>query len=197
MRAGPPLEATGASCEWSELHVRPVGADRVAADRRRASMNWSSVRKIGVGEESASKVYTRATGAYLTARPGSGRPRAGAVRCLKDPSCGAGGGREAYEPARGRVPGWLMGLPKSRNRLLRSRSHQAGVREQEPLAGLASEHAHRDARTPDVAPRGGRRLRSSRSDRASDRLAYYGGHTQVEQRANWASRGKPSKRRTQ
>src|SRR5438067_7406072 len=39
-------------------------------------------------------------------------------------------GRESYDPERGRVPWWLMGIARNRAvDLLRSRSHQARIRE--------------------------------------------------------------------
>jgi len=89
----------------------------------------------------------------------------------------------AYDPARGRVPWWLMGIARNRAvDLLRSRSHQARLREQEPLARGAGEPAGPDAH--DLLP-----LRRAVADALRDlsapqreaiELAYYGGLTQAE-----------------
>jgi len=94
-------------------------------------------------------------------------------------------GRETYDPRRGRVPWWLMGIARNRAvDLLRSRSHQARLREQErlPSGAHASEPAH-----PGVADAVA--LRSavtealeglSGAQREAIALAYYGGLTQAE-----------------
>jgi len=55
-------------------------------------------------------------------------------------------GRETYDVGRGRVPWWLMGIARNRAiDLLRSRPHQARLREREPLAVVIAK-----ATQPDV-----------------------------------------------
>jgi len=90
---------------------------------------------------------------------------------------------DAYDPARGRVPWWLMGIARNRAiDLLRSRPHQARLREREPLGREAVERPGHG--TPDDAV-----LRRAVADALRDlsvpqreavELAYYGGLTQAE-----------------
>jgi len=92
-------------------------------------------------------------------------------------------GREAYDPARGRVPWWLMGIARNRAiDLLRSRSHQARLREQEPLG--RGRHETADSETQEILL-----VRRAVTDalgelsavqREAIELAYYGGLTQAE-----------------
>jgi len=94
-------------------------------------------------------------------------------------------GREAYDPSRGRVPWWLMGIARNRAiDLLRSRSHQARLRERHdgpspsnpaasPLAGAPSEVALRAVVRQALAL-------LSIPQRQAVELAYYGGLTQSE-----------------
>jgi RNA polymerase sigma-70 factor (ECF subfamily) len=141
------------------------------------------VRQMQVGEESALEgLYARYGGLIFTlALRIVGDPEL-AREVLQDTFLRCWGGREAYDPARGRVPGWLMGIARNRAiDLLRSRPHQARLRE-EPLAGLASEPAQRDA-TDFVTLR--RAVASALQalpirQRQAIELAYYAGHTQVE-----------------
>jgi RNA polymerase sigma-70 factor (ECF subfamily) len=137
-----------------------------------------------VGEESALEVlYARYAGLIFTlALRIVGDPEL-AREVLQDTFLRCWDGREAYDPGRGRVPGWLMGIARNRAiDLLRSRPHQARLREREPLVGLASEPTQRDvtdsvtlrlavASALQVLPIG---------QRQAIELAYYGGHTQVE-----------------
>ena len=142
------------------------------------------LREMQVGEESALELlYARYGGLIFTlALRIVGDPEL-AREVLQDTFLRCWGGREAYDPRRGRVPGWLMGIARNRAiDLLRSRSHQARLREREPLVGLTSEPAQRDA-TDSVTLR--RAVTSALQDlpigqRQAIELAYYGGHTQVE-----------------
>ncbi|PYM18818.1 MAG: hypothetical protein DMD78_26500, partial [Candidatus Rokuibacteriota bacterium] len=92
-------------------------------------------------------------------------------------------GRETYDAQRGRVPWWLMGIARNRAiDLLRSRSHQARIRERatplseipvaltgDPADAVAARRAVVDA------------LRElSDVQRVAIELAYYGGLTQTE-----------------
>jgi RNA polymerase sigma-70 factor (ECF subfamily) len=93
-------------------------------------------------------------------------------------------GRETYDPERGRVPWWLMGIARNRAvDLLRSRPHQARLRERErlPAGGPA------DSRRPDAGDALALRRAVasalhdlSAAQRQTIELAYYGGLTQVE-----------------
>lgn len=101
---------------------------------------------------------------------------------LQDTFLRAWDGREGYDPQRGRVSWWLMGI--ARNRAvdrLRSRSHQARLRGREPLAAstpareLGGPHAlglrHAIVSGPQQLPV---------TQRQAIELAYYAGFTQVE-----------------
>jgi RNA polymerase sigma-70 factor, ECF subfamily len=58
---------------------------------------------------------------------------------LQDTFLSSWEGRETYDSARGRVPWWLMGIARNRAiDLLRSRPHQARLREQEHRAREAA-----------------------------------------------------------
>jgi RNA polymerase sigma-70 factor, ECF subfamily len=137
-----------------------------------------------VGKESAlESLYARYGGLIFTLALRIVGDRELAREVLQDTFLRCWEGREAYDPARGRVPGWLMGIARNRAiDLLRSRPHQARLREQEPLVGLASEPAQRDA-TDSLTLR--RAVASVLQElpigqRQAIELAYYGGHTQVE-----------------
>lgn len=94
-------------------------------------------------------------------------------------------GAEQYNPARGRVAGWLMGVARNRAiDLLRSRPHQARLREREPLppSGAPGEPGQPDStelvllrQTVSAALDG-----LSTVQRQAIELGYYGGLTQVE-----------------
>jgi RNA polymerase sigma-70 factor, ECF subfamily len=90
---------------------------------------------------------------------------------------------EAYDPQRGRISWWLMGIARNRAiDLLRSRAHQARLREQERVSADVCDRAHVDA--PDVV--GLRRAivnalqALTPAQRKAIELAYYAGLTQVE-----------------
>ena len=142
------------------------------------------LRQMQGGDESALEVlYGRYGGLIFTlALRIVGDPEL-AREVLQDTFLRCWDGRDAYDPARGRVPGWLMGIARNRAiDLLRSRPHQARLREREPLVGLASEPIQPDAADSIMLRRAVvsalRGLPSAQ--RQAIELAYYGGHTQVE-----------------
>jgi RNA polymerase sigma-70 factor (ECF subfamily) len=142
------------------------------------------VREMRVGEEAALEgLYARYGGLVFTlALRIVGDPEL-AREVLQDTFLRCWDGREAYDPGRGRVPGWLMGIARNRAiDLLRSRSHQARLREREPLAGMVSEPAQPDT-TDSVTLRravAGALHGLPVAQRQAIELAYYRGHTQVE-----------------
>jgi RNA polymerase sigma-70 factor, ECF subfamily len=92
-------------------------------------------------------------------------------------------GRETYDVGRGRVPWWLMGIARNRAiDLLRSRPHQARLREREHLVVGIGEPTHPDAtdsftmRHAVVSALQGLPI----AQRQAIELAYYGGLTQTE-----------------
>jgi RNA polymerase sigma-70 factor (ECF subfamily) len=91
-------------------------------------------------------------------------------------------GREAYDADRGRVAWWLMGIARHRAiDLLRSRSHQARLREREPLAATIPAGGSDQSETVDLR----RAITSallglSPVQRQAIELAYYRGLTQAE-----------------
>jgi len=142
------------------------------------------LRRMQVGDESALEVlYGRYGGLIFTlALRIVGDPEL-AREVLQDTFLRCWDGRDAYDSARGRVPGWLMGIARNRAiDLLRSRPHQARLREREPPVGLASEPVQPDAadsimlRRAVVSALRGLPI----AQRQAIELAYYGGHTQVE-----------------
>ncbi len=73
-------------------------------------------------------------------------------------------GRETYDAGRGRVPWWLMGIARNRAiDLLRSRPHQARLREREQLAVVIAE-----ARQPDATDSLPMRHGAAGNDQESD-----------------------------
>ena len=92
-------------------------------------------------------------------------------------------GSESFDAGRGRVPWWLMGIARNRAiDLLRSRPHQARLREREQLAVGIGEPTQPDA-TDSLTMRHAvvRALQSLPiAQRQAIELAYYGGLTQTE-----------------
>src|SRR5215470_18452242 len=94
-------------------------------------------------------------------------------------------GRETFDPARGRVPWWLMGITRNLAiDLLRSRPHQARLRAREQTPPDAHRVATVDPGAADALAlrRAVTQALSGLSDsqREAVELAYYGGLTQVE-----------------
>jgi len=92
-------------------------------------------------------------------------------------------GSESFDPGRGRVPWWLMGIARNRAvDLLRSRPHQARLREGEQLAAGTREAVQPDA-TDALAMRHAvvNALQGLPvAQRRAIELAYYGGLSQTE-----------------
>jgi len=90
-------------------------------------------------------------------------------------------GRETYDPGRGRVPWWLMGIARNRAiDMLRSRTHHARLREQEQLQSSTYVDEPRDLEVGlrHVVTQALEGL--SAAHREAIELAYYGGLTQAE-----------------
>ena len=145
------------------------------------------LRGMRRGEESALEaLYARYGGlVYALALRIVGDPEL-AREVLQDTFLRSWNGREAYDPERGRVPWWLMGIARNRAiDLLRSRSHQARLREREPLT--AKTRPHESGLAPDLADAVGLRRAVASAlqelspvQREAIELAYYGGLTQAE-----------------
>ena len=140
--------------------------------------------RMQAGEESALELlYARYGGLIFTlALRIVGDPES-AREVLQDTFLRCWDSSEAFDPARGRVPWWLMGIARNRAiDLLRSRPHQARLREREPLGRLATEPAQRDVADSVTLQRA---VANALQDlpigqRRAIELAYYGGHTQAE-----------------
>ena len=97
-----------------------------------------------LGDESALEaLYARYGGlVYTLALRIVGDPEL-AREVLQDTFLSSWEGRETYDPTRGRLPWWLMGIARNRAiDLLRSLPHQARLREQEHLARETSALPH-------------------------------------------------------
>jgi RNA polymerase sigma-70 factor (ECF subfamily) len=144
------------------------------------------IRRMGRGDESALEaLYARYGGlVYTLALRVVGDPEL-AREVLQDTFLKSWDGWEAYDPARGRVPWWLMGIARNRAvDLLRSRSHQARLREQAPLVPEASAGGSpRPDATEALALRhavAGALQGLTAAQRTTIELAYYAGLTQAE-----------------
>src|SRR5215813_2253159 len=108
--------------------MRPGSSAREAAEK---PVDLELLRQMRLGDESALEaLYTRYGGLIFTlALRIVGDPEL-AREVLQDTFLRCWDGREAFDPERGRVPWWLMGIARNRAiDLLRSRSHQARIRE--------------------------------------------------------------------
>ena len=140
------------------------------------------IRQMRRGNESALEtLYARYGGLLYTLALRIVGDRELAREVLQDTVLRAWDGRETYDPARGRVPWWLMRIARNRAvDVLRSRSHQARLRETGRLESTRSaEPASADAvalRQAVSQALGG----LSSVQRETIELAYYGGLTQAE-----------------
>jgi RNA polymerase sigma-70 factor, ECF subfamily len=168
--------------------VGDLPADRgsAAAAGRAGPTDAELLRRMGLGDESALEaLYARYGGlVYTLARRIVADPEL-AREVLQDTFLRCWGGRESYDPERGRVAWWLMGIARNRAvDLLRSRSHQARLRERERLlTGMpATEHSRPDAPEALVLRRAVAHALQGLSigQRQAIELAYYGGFTQAE-----------------
>jgi RNA polymerase sigma-70 factor, ECF subfamily len=144
------------------------------------------LRRMRGGDETALEIlYKRYGGLVFTlALRIVGDPEL-AREVLQDAFLRCWDGRETYDAGRGRVPWWLIGIARNRAiDLLRSRPHQARLRERETLSGTAraSDAGPWDI-TDAVALRGAiaNALESlSTVQRRAIEMAYYRGLTQAE-----------------
>jgi RNA polymerase sigma-70 factor (ECF subfamily) len=144
------------------------------------------LRRMRLGDESALEaLYARYGGLVFTlALRIVGDPEL-AREVLQDTFLRSWDGRETYDSGRGRVPWWLMGIARNRAvDLLRSRPHQARLRERErmPSGAHAGEPAHPGTADAVVLRRAVTEALEglSGAQREAIELAYYGGLTQAE-----------------
>jgi RNA polymerase sigma-70 factor (ECF subfamily) len=138
------------------------------------------VRMRGHDEEALASLYDRHAGLVFTLARRIVGDRALAEEVLQDAFFRCWSEAEQYDPARGSVAAWLMGVARNRAiDLLRSRSHQARLRETSTLSPVLGGES----------PGGGSVLREivssalaalSTEQREAIELAYYGGLTQSE-----------------
>lgn len=143
------------------------------------------LRRMHHGDESALEaLYARYGGlVYTLALRIVGDPDL-AREVLQDAFLRSWNGRETYDPLRGRVAWWLMGIARNRAiDLLRSRTHQARLRERDAPSALM---AAGDAGANALDALGLRRAVTNAlaglpaAQREAIELAYYGGMTQSE-----------------
>jgi RNA polymerase sigma-70 factor, ECF subfamily len=144
------------------------------------------LRRMRLGDEAALEaLYLRYGGLIFTLALRIVGDHELAREVLQDTFLRSWDGRETFDPGRGRVAWWLMGIARNRAvDLLRSRPHQARLREQTRLQSgtHAGEPAQPDAADAVVL----RRLviealeRLPIVQRVAIELAYYGGFTQTE-----------------
>jgi len=141
------------------------------------------VRRMQGGDEPALELlYGRYAGLIFTlALRIVGDPEL-AREVLQDTFLKSWNGSESYDARRGRVPWWLMGIARNRAiDLLRSRSHQARMREHERLSPRAPEPSDRGLDVLGVRREVVEALQTLTAvQRQAIELAYYGGLTQAE-----------------
>src|SRR5215471_1588455 len=165
------------------IHMRRGPSASVRADK---PVDPELIRQMQLGDESALEVlYTRYGGLVFTLALRIVGDSELAREVLQDTFLRCWDGRETFDPARGRVPWWLMGIARNRAiDLLRSRPHQARLREQD--SRLLPAHASELARPADADAVALRRTVTDALDalsgaqREAIELAYYGGFTQTE-----------------
>jgi RNA polymerase sigma-70 factor (ECF subfamily) len=163
---------------------RGSGRPLVAGDGADRPPDARLLRQMQAGDEAALEMlYKRYAGLVFTlALRIVGDPEL-AREVLQDAFLRCWDGRETYDPGRGRVPWWLMGIARNRAiDLLRSRSHQARLREQQPLSSAAPASGSLDAADAAALRRAVASALESLSpaQRQAIELAYYGGLTQAE-----------------
>jgi len=141
------------------------------------------VRRMQGGDEPALELlYGRYAGLIFTlALRIVGDPEL-AREVLQDTFLKSWNGSESYDARRGRVPWWLMGIARNRAiDLLRSRSHQARMREHERLSPRVPEPSDRGLDVLGVRREVVEALQTLTAvQRQAIELAYYGGLTQAE-----------------
>jgi len=142
------------------------------------------IRRMRVGDESAlERLYVRYGGLVYTLALRIVHDPELAREVLQDTFLRSWDGRDAYDPARGRVPWWLMGIARNRAiDLLRSRPHQARLREGERLS---QQEPQADDSDTEAVVHARRAVTDALADlspvqREAIELAYYGGFTQSE-----------------
>ena len=144
-----------------------------------------ALRRMRAGDEAALEaLYARYGGLVFTlALRIVGDPEL-AREVLQDTFVRSWEGRETYDPTRGRVPWWLMGIARNRAiDLLRSRPHQARLRERDAVLPATGSGGPGPALDEDVGLRRAvaAALESlSAVQRETIELAYYRGLTQIE-----------------
>lgn len=142
------------------------------------------LRRMRLGDESALEVlYARYSGLLYTLALRIVGDRELAREVVQDTFLRSWAGRETYDPQRGRVPWWLMGIARNRAiDLLRSRSHQQRIRGR--TAAVREAPAVPPSDTSDAVSARlaiGQALQSlSDGQRTAIELAYYSGLTQTE-----------------
>ena len=139
---------------------------------------------MGLRDESALEaLYARYGGLVCTLALRIVGDRELAAEVLQDTFLRAWRGSEGYDPARGRVSWWLMGVARNGAiDLLRSRTHQARLRER-PEPGVTAAEPVDAAAADDVILRHTVETALhglSLVQREAIQLAYYGGLTQAE-----------------
>jgi RNA polymerase sigma-70 factor (ECF subfamily) len=142
------------------------------------------VSRMRLGDESALETLYRRYGGlvYTLALRIVGDPEL-AREVVQDTFLRSWDGRETYDARRGRVPWWLMGIARNRAiDLLRSRSHQARMRERTASLPEISVAVSGDPAEAMLARRTVLDALRELSDgqRTAIELAYYGGLTQTE-----------------
>src|SRR5213083_3315368 len=125
--------------------IRPEPRGRRAVGREEPA-DLELLGRMRLGDESALEaLYARYGGlVYTLAMRIVGDPEL-AREVLQDTFIRSWDGRARYDPGRGRVPWWLMGIARNRAvDLLRSRPHQARLREHERLSAVSASLAASD-----------------------------------------------------
>ena len=163
-----------------------MGRGRPAGTSSDQPADFELLRRMRLGDEAALEMlYARYGGLVFTlALRIVGDPEL-AREVLQDTFLRAWDGRDTYDAGRGRVPWWLMGIARNGAiDLLRSRRHQARLREQERPPSHARQEESADRGLVDVLAlrRAVNQALAGLSDnqRAAIELAYYRGLTQVE-----------------